>query len=221
MKPFGSARFGIVGVLIAAGSAAAQHPETRCPLRLELPPDAPVTVISHQGDDSQVVRGSALAFEVKTSVVLRNHSSRRLRGISLAVVANERTAGGVGLVRRTGLDVAPERAFTVEIQLQLYRPLQDTNWSGPRLILDGAMWDGLEFYGPDRWNSRFWLTAREYEALPDRLHFKDVLAHGGIEALRRDILAVVHGERASSAEALRLAAVYVNQGMPALLDELH
>ena len=54
---------------------------------------------------------------------LRNSSQRRIRGITLAVLAQEVTPGGKGSISVPSLDVAPGETFSVRVDLQLLRPL--------------------------------------------------------------------------------------------------
>jgi hypothetical protein len=54
--------------------------------------------------------------------------------------------------------------------------------------LDGVLFDDLSFYGPDRLSSRRTLTLSEWEARRDRRYFKSVLASGGEEKLRQEML---------------------------------
>src|SRR5262249_38799623 len=62
--------------------------------------------------------------------------------------------------------------------------------AGPlvQVDLDGVLFHDLSFYGPDRLNSRRYMTACEMEAQRDREHFKRVLAQEGKGGRRRRIL---------------------------------
>jgi hypothetical protein len=79
----------------------------------------------------------------------------------------------------------------------------------------------MRFYGPDESRSRQWLEARESTAFQNRRHLKSVLEHDGVAALRKEILAFLHHELSPSPENQRLADIYRNQGMGALIDELN
>jgi len=57
-----------------------------------------------------------------------------------------------------------------------------------KVSLDGVLFDGFDFYGPNRLNSRRSMTVWEMEAQRDRQHFKSVLAAAGPEGLRREML---------------------------------
>ena len=54
--------------------------------------------------------------------------------------------------------------------------------------LDGVLFQDLSFYGPDRLNSRRYLTACELEAQRDREYFKRVLAQSGPNGLQQAML---------------------------------
>ena len=54
--------------------------------------------------------------------------------------------------------------------------------------LDGVLFDDLSFYGSDKLGSRRTLTLSEFEARRDRKYFKSLVAEGGPERLRREIL---------------------------------
>ena len=79
--------------------------------------------------------------------------------------------------------------FPVHIDMQLVRPTQLAG--GPLVVvdLDGVLFQDLSFYGPDRLNSRRYLTACEMEAQRDREHFKRILAQAGKGGLRQAMVA--------------------------------
>jgi len=88
----------------------------------------------------------------------------------------------------TSLDVAPFETFPVHIDLRLLRPLQASAGAPVQIGLDGVLFDDLSFYGPDKLSSRRSLTLNEWEARRDRKYFKALVADGGPELLRREIL---------------------------------
>jgi hypothetical protein len=130
-----------------------------------------------------------MLLDLHTSLSLRNSGSRRIRGITLLVQAQEVTPGGKASVSVPSLNVGSGENFPVRIDLRLLRPLQ--NGSGPlvEISLDGVLFDDLSFYGPNRLNSRRSMTVWELEARRDRNHFRSVLATRGPEALRSEMLA--------------------------------
>jgi hypothetical protein len=157
--------------------------------KIDLPKDSPVAVIaSDYGDSSEAARGGAMLLDLHAALTLRNSSQRRIRGITLLVTAQEVTAGGKGSVTVTSLDVGPFESFPVHIDLRLLRPLQAASNAPIQIGLDGILFDDLSFYGPDKLSSRRTLTLCEWEARRDRKYFKSLLAEGGPERLRQQIL---------------------------------
>ena len=57
-----------------------------------------------------------------------------------------------------------------------------------QISLDGVLFGDLSFYGPDKLSSRRNMTLSEYEARRDRRYFKSLLAEGGPERLRQEML---------------------------------
>jgi hypothetical protein len=129
-----------------------------------------------------------MLLDLHAALTLRNSSQRRIRGITLLVTAQDVTPGGKGSVTVTSLDVAPFESFPVRIDLRLLRPLQAAGGLPVQIGLDGVLFDDLSFYGPDKLNSRHTLVLNEWEARRDRKYFKSLLAEGGPERLRREIL---------------------------------
>src|SRR5437868_6793824 len=67
--------------------------------KIELPPDSPVTLVSADwGESSATARGGAFLLDVHAALSLRNSSQRRIRGVTLVVLAQEVTPGGKGSV---------------------------------------------------------------------------------------------------------------------------
>jgi hypothetical protein len=157
--------------------------------KIELPKDSPVAVIaSDYGESNETARGGAMLLDLHAALTLRNSSQRRIRGITLLVTAQEVTPGGKGSVTVTSLDVAPFETFPLHIDLRLLRPLQASSGAPVQIGLDGVLFDDLSFYGSDKLGSRRTLTLSEFEARRDRKYFKALVAEGGPERLRREIL---------------------------------
>ena len=157
--------------------------------KIDLPKDSPVAVIaSDYGDSNETARGGAMLLDLHAALTLRNSSQRRIRGITLLVTAQEVTPGGKGSVTVTSLDVAPFETFPLHIDLRLLRPLQAAGGAPVQIGLDGVLFDDLSFYGPDKLSSRRTLTLNEFEARRDRKYFKSLVAEGGPERLRHEIL---------------------------------
>jgi hypothetical protein len=79
----------------------------------------------------------------------------------------------------------------VKIDLQLLRPAGASPQEGAlaEVAVDGLLFDDLQFYGPNKLNSRRMLTVWELEARRDRKYFASVLATQGPEALREQMQA--------------------------------
>src|SRR5690348_13899022 len=175
--------------LLAICAAWGQEGPLPGPITFNLPKDSPVAVISSTTDQSRAtMRGAAMVLDLHMALVLRNGGSGRIHGITLRVVSQEVAMGGKGSVTIPSLNVAPGEVFPVRIDMQLVRPTQLAGGPLVQVDLDGVLFQDLSFYGPDRLNSRRYLTACELEAQRDRDHFKRVLAAGGKEALRREML---------------------------------
>ena len=140
-------------------------------------------------DSRATARGAALMLDLHMSLALRNGSQNRIHGVTLRVVAQEATLGGKGSVTYPSLNVGPGGVLPVRIDMQLLRPSQAAGGPLVQVDLDGVLFQDLSFFGPDRLNSKRTMTACEMEARRDREHFKRVIAQGGKEALRRDMLA--------------------------------
>lgn len=176
---------------MAAAALTAQ--ETRLDphtsVKINLPPDSPVTLLSPEmGESRATARGGALVLDLHMALTLRNSAFKRIRGATMLVLAQEVTPGGKASVAVPSLDVAPGATFPMHIDVRLLRPLQPMAGPLVQVTLDGVLFEDLSFYGPNRLDSRRSLTAWEMEAQRDRRHFKRVLATLGPEGLRRDIL---------------------------------
>src|SRR5579871_3497722 len=151
----------LAGLFAGAGQAAAVP-------KIDLPKDSPVVVLSvDPGDSSETARGGAMLLDLHAALSMRNATQRRIHGITLAVTAQEVTPGGKGSVTITSLDVAPNEAFPVRVDLRLMRPLQASSNVPVEISLDGVLFDDMSFYGPDKLASRRTLTVSEFEARRD------------------------------------------------------
>ena len=160
--------------------------------RIDLPKDSPIVVIgSDYGDSNETARGGAMVVDLHASLLLRNATQRRIRGITLTVTAQEVTPGGKGSVTIPSLDVSPNETFPAHIDLRLLQPLQASMGSPVVVGLDGVLFDDLGFYGPDKLQSRRSLTVCELEARRDRRYFKTLLAEGGPQRLQNEIVQIM------------------------------
>jgi hypothetical protein len=179
-------------ILVAAGTiaATAQTPGRR----IDFPSDSPVTAVSSDWSETRATpRGGAYQLDVHALLSLRNSSQRRIRGVTLAVLAQEVTPGGKGSVSVPSLDVAPGEAFPLRIDLVLFGPLG----AGPNVEvrLDGVLFDDLTFYGSDKLHSRRTMMVWELEARRDRKYFKTLLETAGNEGLQKEILSCLDRQR--------------------------
>lgn len=181
-----------IGLLLAftAGAFAQSRLNPASTMHITLPEDSPVTVVSADwGESTATARGGAMLLDLHTSLSLRNSGSRRIRGITLLVQAQEVTPGGKASVAVPSLNVGVGENFPVRIDLRLLRPLQTGNSPLVEISLDGVLFEDLSFYGPNRLNSRRSMTVWELEARRDRQHFRNVLETQGPEGLRQAMLA--------------------------------
>jgi hypothetical protein len=181
-------------IFVMAAGLWAQAPDVsldpRTAFKVSLPGDAPVTLVNADwGQSKATARGGALQVDLHSAVQLRNAGSKKIRGVSLLVLAQEVTPGGKASVTVPSLDVEPGETFAVKIDLRLLRPLNGTQGALAEVSLDGVLFDDLGFYGPNRLNSRRSMTAWEMEARRDRKYFLAVLEQGGSEALRKEMAA--------------------------------
>ena len=131
--------------------------------KIDLPKDSPVAVLAADYKDSnETARGGAMLLDLHAALSLRNSSARRIRGITLLVMAQEATPGGKGSVTYPSLDVGPQETFPVRVDLRLLRPLQASGAAPVEIGLDGILFDDLSFYGPDKLNSRRTLIVSEF-----------------------------------------------------------
>jgi hypothetical protein len=180
-----------IAILFVAGVSAlcAQETPLDNSVKINLPPDSPLTLISENLGESHVSqRGSAVVLDLDVALTLHNSSPNRVRGVTLLVAAQEVTPGGKASVSVPSLDVAPNQNFPVRINLRLLRPAQMGGGPLVQVNLDGVLFQDYSFYGPNRLDSRRTMTAWELEAQRDRKYFKSVLAAHGMEGLKQAVL---------------------------------
>ncbi len=183
--------WGLAAVALAGavGLFAQDTPLASSSVTLNLPGNSPVTLLSLSTDQSRTTaRGAAMVLDLHMALTLRNGSQNRIHGITLRVVSQEVAMGGRGSVTIPSMNVGPGDAFPVRIDMQLVRPTQIAGGPLVRVDLDGVLFQDLSFYGPDRLNSRRYLTACELEAQRDRDYFRRVLAQSGPQGLQRAML---------------------------------
>ena len=131
--------------------------------QIDLPADSPLTLISTSMDNrGRSSRGGAIVLDLHMSLTLRNSGSRRVRGVTLLITAQEFAPGGKGSVARPCIDVPPSQNFTVPVDIRLVRPVHADRGPLVRVQLDGVLFDDLSFFGPNKLNSQramtFWET---------------------------------------------------------------
>jgi hypothetical protein len=177
--------FGLAGAL---SSFAQDGPLPAGSINVNFPDDSPLAVQKSADQSHASARGAALAIDLHLALTLRNIGPNRIRGLVLRVVSQEAALGGKGSVTLTSLNIPAGESFPVRIDMQLMRPSQSAAGPLVEVTLDGVLFQNLAFYGPNRLGSERSLTAAEMEAGRDRQYFKGVLARGGPEALRREVL---------------------------------
>ncbi len=176
-------------LLAAAAFAQDAQLDPRSSIQINLPPDSPVTLVSADlGQSRASARGGAMILDLHMGLSLKNSSTRRIRGVTLLVMAQEVMPGGKGSITVPSLDIPPNASFPLRIDLRLLRPLSPMAAAPVRVSLDGVLFEDLSFYGPNRLDSRRSMTAWEMEAQRDRRYFKGVLAQHGKQALRQAAL---------------------------------
>lgn len=178
-------------IFALAASAFAQTPGRK----LDFPADSPVLAVSSDWSETKATpRGGAYVLDVHAVLSLRNASQKRIRGVTLAVLAQEVMPGGKGSVSVPSLDVGPGESFPLRIDLPLLCPL---GAGGPmvEVKLDGVLFDDLTFYGSDKLHSRRTMTVWELEARRDRKYFKSLLETAGTEGLQKEILGDLDRQR--------------------------
>jgi hypothetical protein len=193
-------------LLAAAAWGQTQKLDPRSTMHITFPEDSPVTVVSADwGESNASARGGAMLLDLHTSLSLRNSGSRRIRGITLLVSAQDVTPGGKASVSVPSLNAAPGDNFPIRIDLRLLRPLQAENGPLVEIGLDGVLFDDLSFFGPNRLNSRRSMTVWEMEARRDRQYFRQVLESRGREALKAEMLASLDHQADRSVMDARVA----------------
>jgi hypothetical protein len=189
-----STRNNILGAALALGGLVltAQVPDAQGSLKIDFPKDSPVTLVSADwGQSKPTARGGAMILDLHSALSLRNSSARRIRGVTLIVLAQEVTPGGKGSVSVPSLDVAPGETFPIRIDLRLLRPVQGAESMPVQVGLDGVLFDDLTFFGPNRLNSRRSMIVWELEAQRDRQYFKSVFERAGTEGLQKEMLSAM------------------------------
>lgn len=159
--------------------------------------EVPVALVSM--DSSETVmqpRGGALVVDLRATIQLRNDGARPIRGVSFGVWTEEATLGGKASVAVPGLYVQPGETFPLRLVLRLLRPLPVlSSEDAVSVKIDGLLFDDFRFQGPDELGSRRRLTVWAMQADRDREVMRALLASGGPERLREQVLASLAAEQ--------------------------
>lgn len=192
-------RNSVVLMVLTAAALVAQGPDValdpKSSFQVNLPGDGPLSLISADwGQSRATARGGALVVDLHSTLTMKNTSPRRVRAVSLLVLAQEVTPGGKASVTVPSLDVGPGETFAVRVDLRLMRPLAQGAGALVEVGLDGVLFEDLVFYGPNRLQAKRAMVAWEMEARRDRRAMLAVLESGGREALQQRLLAVLARE---------------------------
>ncbi len=159
-------------------------------VNVTVPSGVPLSIAAIDAAETEIVsRGGALVIDLRCTLSVRNTSKAAVRSVSFSVFTQEGTLGGKASVAVPSLNVAPDGTFPVRLNLRLLRPLPAPEKGLVNVVVDGVLVSGLNFFGPDKLDSRRRLMVWEMEADRDRAYFKAALAAGGREKLREEILA--------------------------------
>ncbi len=159
-------------------------------LDVAFPKDSPVLIVSSGlGSTTARLRGTSIALEIHTSLLLRNTGTKPISGLALRVEAEDLTPMARGSVTVPSLDVQPGDVFPVRIDMELVRPFSVQKSQSPlvQVSLDCAMFDDLTAYGPDKLGSKRALMVYELEARRDRRYLARLLSTGQIAELRKEL----------------------------------
>ncbi len=196
---------------MAVGALWAQSPLDP---RIEFGADAPLAVVSSNwGESKTTARGGAMVIDLKSSIVLKNLQNKRIRAVTLLVLAQDVTPGGKGSISLASLDVGPKENFPVKIDMRLLRPLDGNGGSLVRVRLDGVLFEDLSFLGDNRLNSRRSMLLWEMEARRDRKYFKSVLEARGLDGLQKEVLTSLQHQAERPKVDVQMARGLI--GMPA------
>src|ERR1700689_3041279 len=179
----------VLGAALAVPLHAQDMPlDPASSIKIDLPPDAPLNLISTtMGDSRATSRGGAIVLDLHMGLTLRNGGTKHIRGVTLLITAQEFAPGGKGSVARPSIDVPPGQTFTLPIDIRLVRPAQQASGPLVRVQLDGVLFDDLSFFGPNKLNSQRALTFWETEAQRDRAYYKQALQARGESALGEEM----------------------------------
>lgn len=128
------------GVLCAQQPSLSAGSDAASSVKIDLPADSPVTLISASTGQSRVTpQGGMLVLDLHMSLTLRNSAAHSVRGVALLITAQEFTPGGKGAVARPCIDVPAGQNFTVPIDIRLVKPVQQAAGPLVHVQLDGVL----------------------------------------------------------------------------------
>jgi len=181
----------LLSVLCVSVICAQEGPlDPNSSIQFNLPPNSPVSMMSASyGDSRATVLGGARVLELQISLTLRNQDPKRIRAITVLISAQESAPGGRASYSVPTLDVRAGETFPLKIDVQLIRPVQSASGPLVQVSLDGVLFEGLQFFGPNKLNSRRTMTFWEMQNQRDRAYLKQVLSTKGAVALQQEMLA--------------------------------
>jgi len=187
-------------VAVSVASAISLHGQA-LNHKIDFPKDSPVSLLSEDFGNSNATARGANLIDVNAALSLRNSGQKRIRSMTLMVSTPD--AAGKGSVSVPTLDAGPGETFSVHISTRLVRPLTAGN-PVVEVTLDGVLFDDLSFYGPDLLHSQRNMIRWELEAQRDRKYFKTLLAAGGPEGLRKEMLSSLARQGDSSQRGVQM-----------------
>jgi hypothetical protein len=197
---FNKAHFNKINAAVVVASAISLHAQA-LNHKIDFPKDSPVSLLSEDFGNSNATARGANLIDVNAALSLRNSGQKRIRSMTLMVSTQD--AAGKGSVSVPTLDAGPGETFSVHISTRLVRPLTAGN-PVVEVTLDGVLFDDLSFYGPDLLHSQRNMIRWELEAQRDRKYFKTLLAAGGPEGLRKEMLSSLARQGDSSQRGVQM-----------------
>lgn len=158
-------------------------------LKVEVPSDSPVSLVSFSGSTPAHVHGMSIAIDVHASLLLRNTGTKVISGLTLRVEAQDLTPAGKGSVTLPSLNIRPGEVFPVRADMELLRPFNAPKADGAmvQVSLDCALFNDLTAFGPDKLGSRRALIVYELQARRDRQYLAALLQQGRYTQIREEL----------------------------------
>src|ERR1700761_2017064 len=175
-------------LFFAAAPAYTQTPGDNW-LKVEVPSDSPLSLVSFSGSTPIHVHGMSMAIDVHASLLLRNTGTKVISGLTLRVEAQDLTPAGKGSVTLPSLNIRPGEVFPVRADMELLRPFNAPKADGAmvQVSLDCALFNDLTAFGPDKLGSRRALIVYELQARRDRQYLASLLQQGRYTQVREEL----------------------------------